>query len=267
MKLADRSRKYSSPGHRLLLGLLIAVYLAAFLWQAWSVGITFDEPAHLIASYMYWRGEDILTPATTPPLQHLLSGWVPVLLDVPLMRDSPEWEGNNIYGASGVIFRTLEGQRAHWLIFIARLPFVVFPLGIAWVLWRWGSEIFDPATGAWLAIASLLEPNLLAHGSLIKSDVAAAFGLVWIAYACWRFWEQPNRRSLCHLAVAVAVGAQTKFTVLPMVPFALGVTSLRYLTLRRWKPVFLAPLAVLLATYLTLTLAYQFDYSRWPWNR
>jgi hypothetical protein len=211
---------------------------------------------------MYWRGEDILTPATTPPLQHWLSGWVPLLFDVPLMRDSPEWEGNNMYGASGVIFRTLEGDRAHWLIFLSRLPFVVFPLGIAWLLRRWGSELFDLPTGNCLAIASLLEPNLLAHASLIKSDVAAAFGLLWIAYACWRFWKQPGHRSLCHLALAVAVGAQTKFTVLPMIPFAMAAINLRYLILRRWKLAFLAPLAVLLAAYLTLIVAYQFDYSR-----
>ena len=60
---------------RIATAALFAAYLAALVWQARVVGVTYDEPAHLAAGYMYWRGEDRLKPSDAPPLTRLVQGW------------------------------------------------------------------------------------------------------------------------------------------------------------------------------------------------
>jgi hypothetical protein len=147
-------------------------------------------------------------------------------------------------------------------MFLGRLPMLVFPLALLGVFWAWSRELFGPrgALGATALLA--LEPNLLAHGPLIKSDVPAAAGLLAAAYCTWRYWERPGWRRLWVLAVVAALAVQTKFTVQAAFPLVLLAVAARHVGGREWKTIALRLVALCGVVYAAAGALHQFDMIR-----
>jgi hypothetical protein len=241
---------------------VFAAYAAALMWQARVIGVTYDEPAHLAAGYAYWRGEDRLMPVDTPPLTKLVEGWVPLVIGAPLQTDTDVWTRGDQWAVGGQMLDALGGDGARRLMFFARLPMLAFPLALLGVFWAWTRELLG--SGAALAATALLalEPNLLAHGPLIKSDVPAAAGLLALAYVIWRYWERPDQRRLWVLAAVAALAVQTKFTVQAAFPLALLAVAARHAPGRQWKTM-AARLALLSGVaYVTAAALHQFEMIR-----
>jgi hypothetical protein len=239
------------------IAILLALGAAALAYQAWHLGMTADEPSHLAAAYAWWEGRDILNPSDTPPLMRIVSGWVPRAMGIPLRRDTEVWRSRDAYNIGAGIVAGLPPARARRFLFFMRLPFVAFPLLIAWLLWRWGGELFGEGIGLALAACGLLEPTILGHGALIKSDVPAAFGALWFAYAAWRYWNRPGLRTLLLMTLAMTIATLTKFTLLPLVGVAL--------VLALWRgPRLVGAIAIPLTFYLGTLASYRFQAAPLP---
>jgi hypothetical protein len=233
------------------IGLLLAVYAGALGWQAWRVGITFDEPHHLVDGYMYWQRQDALFPADTPPLTRITSGWVARVMAIPLRKDTEGWQRQGSFDIGGELIRGLDGPTVRRLFFLTRLTFLIYPLALVWLVWRWGREMFGPTVALVLAACTALEPTILAHGPLIKSDVAAAFGAVLCGYLAWRYWRQPGLGRLAAMGAGLLVAVLAKFTLLAFVPVAVG--------LALWRGPRLAGVGFLFTVvYLGILTGYQF---------
>lgn len=240
------------PRKFLTLALLLSLGAGALAYEAWHLGLTADEPSHLAASYAWWVGSDVLLPSDTPPLMRIISGWVPCVMRIPVRRDAEVWRNRNAYDIGARTVSGLNPARAQRFIFFMRLPFVAFPLLIAFLLWRWGGKLFGQRIGLTLAACGILEPTILGHGVLIKSDVPAAFGALWFAYAAWRYWQRPCLRRLLMMTLAMLIATLTKFTLLPLVAVALA--------LALWRGPRLAGAVVIpLAFYAGTLASYQFQ--------
>jgi len=244
---------------RVLVSILAAQALL-LVWEAWRVGITYDEPSHLAAAAMYWRGADVLQPSDTPPLTRIVGGWIPRLARMPLEADPAAWDSESSVRIGRTALAALGAGPARRLLFFARLPFVLFPLLVTWLLWSWGREIFGPGTALLLAAFGALEPTLLSHGPLVKSDVPAAAVLFLAAHRAWRQARRPDPGHAAKLSVAVVAAVLTKFSLLAFVPAALAVLLV-------WRPVrpwsraasFLPALLLLPVLYVGILAASQFD--------
>lgn len=232
------------------IGLVLAATAAALVYQAWHLGMTADEPSHFAAAYQYWLGNDVLRPSDTPPLMRIVSGWVPCLLAAPLRRDTDGWRRRDAYQIGAETFSALDAAHARRLLFLTRLPFLLFPLGVVILVWHWGRTLFGPWVSLVLAVSAALEPTTLGHGALIKSDVAAAFGALLFAWCAWRYWQAPAWHRLPAVLLALVVAVLAKFTLLPLVVFALILVLVKG---PRW-----ATLLVPLAVYFGILAAYQF---------
>ncbi len=233
------------------IGLLILACAAALIYQSRRLGLTVDETSHFAAAYMYWLGEDVLQPADAPPLTRAICGWVPRLLHAPNPRGANGWKERDAYMIGAEILDR-PNIRARRLLFYTRLPFLVFPLLIVFLLWHWGRQLFGEPVGLCLAVCGALEPTILGHGALINSDVPAAFGALWFAYAAWKYWYTPNVRRLLILLLAILVAVLIKFTLLPLVFFGYG--------LALWKgPRLLSAIAIPVAVYTAILAASQFQ--------
>jgi hypothetical protein len=239
---------------RAALPLLLVLSIAAcgLTVEAWRLGMTADEPSHLAAACAWWEGTDTLNPSDTPPLMRIISGWAPRAMGIRLDRNSEEWKSRDAYRIGAVMVSAQTPRRARMLLFLMRLPFIAFPLLIAVLCWRWGGELFGKRIGLLLAICALLEPTILGHGALIKSDAPAAFGALWFAYAGWRFWIAPGARTLFWMAASVVIATLIKFTLLPV----LGVAVILAL-LKGWP--LTGGLGIPIAYYVATLAAYQFQ--------
>jgi hypothetical protein len=213
-------------------------------------------------AYMYWRGENIFPPHDTPPLTQALSGWAPHLVGVSWEYDGSPKGALSRWNTGVQELREAGPERARWLVFLTRLPFLGFALATAWLIRRWAGELFGAGIGLILAVFFMLEPNTLAHGVLIKSDVAATFSLLLFCYCAWKFWLDPDRKRLVLLGAATALAVVTKFTLLLTVPAACLVVAFRYGRSRRFWEASLGVAGILLLTYLTLVVAYEFVVAR-----
>ena len=232
----------------LWIALLLALDAGLLAWEAWRVGFTYDEPSHMAAGYMYWTGNDVLYPSDTPPLTRMLTGWAVRLVAKPPAR--------RFESAYDMGYAMLQGDRAYIqrLIFCSRLPFALFPLGLVFVVWHWGRRIFRQGTALALAACAALEPTILGHGALVKSDVPAAFASVLFAYAAWIYWRRPGARRLWLLVGALLAAVLTKFSLLALLPVALLILL--------WRgPRLVGPALTLGILYAGIAASYQFGFS------
>ena len=232
------------------IGLLMACCAAALVYEARRTGLTVDETSHFAAAYAYWLGDDVLQPADAPPLTRAICGWVPRVLHAPQLRDAAGWSDRDAY-LIGAEILDRPNIRTRRLLFYTRLPFLIFPLLIVFLLWHWGRQLFDEPVGLFLAACGALEPTILGHGVLINSDVPAAFGALWFAYAAWRYWRAPNASRLAILTLALVLAVLIKFTLLPLAFAGFG--------LALWKGPRLGALAIPLAVYAGILAASQFQ--------
>jgi len=232
------------------IAMLMAVCAVALLYQSRRLGLTVDETSHYTAAHMYWLGEDVLLPSDAPPLTRAICGWIPRLLNAPDPRGTAGWKDRDAYMIGAEILDR-SNIRARRLLFYTRLPFLIFPLLIVFLLWHWGRQLFGDPIALRVAAFGVLEPTILGHGALINSDVPAAFGALWFAYAAWTYWRTPDSRRLFLMVIATAIAILIKFTLLPLAFACFG--------LALWKgPRLLAAIAVPAALYLSILAASQF---------
>ena len=133
------------------IGLLLVGCAAALLYQTRRLGLTVDETSHFAAAYAYWQGEDVLEPPDAPPLTRAICGWVPRLLKAPQLRDTNGWKERDAY-LIGAEILDRPNIRARRLLFYTRLPFLIFPLLIVFLLWHWGRQLFGEPVALLLAV-------------------------------------------------------------------------------------------------------------------
>ncbi len=245
----------ASRNSKVAIATLLACQALLLGWEAWRIGVTFDEPSHLAAGYMYWRGQDVLFPSDTPPLMRIVSGWAPRLLHAPLRQDTPAWRSQSSFDIGGQMMEALGARGKHRLIFLARLCFLPFALLTVWLVWHWGRQLFGETVAIVLAGCAVLEPTLLGHGPLVKSDVPAAFGCLLFFYNAWRYWQRPDLRRAVALALGLLVAVLAKFNLLALIAVAV--------VLVLWRGPRAAGAAVVLVTvYLGVVASYQFQGRR-----
>ncbi len=220
----------------LALAAVLSLQAVALAWQAWTVGVTVDEPAHLLSAALYWRGQDRLYPRDMPPMIKLAGGWVPNRIGIPIPSDSNAWKRNSEWDSALVMMSRMKPERVQRVFFWARLPLIVFPLGVSLILFLWVREVL----GDWPAIAAAFlfafGPTSMAHGSLFKNDQAATFGYILFWWRAWKYWNKPSWPNLIWLAAGVLAGLMAKLSMLLLVgvgPLLILARSLRPLLIRR----------------------------------
>jgi hypothetical protein len=159
--------------------LLLWLLFAQALGAARAASITFDEGPHLAVGYATLRSGDLrLQPVHIhPPLANVLAA-APLLLnpDLPDPRTIPGWEIASLSAVTdAVVWQYPHPER---LALAGRLPIILLTLLTAALVWRWAADL----AGEWGGLLALalftFDPNVVAHGSLVTTDMAVtAFGL------------------------------------------------------------------------------------------
>jgi hypothetical protein len=108
---------------------------------------------------------------------------------------------------------------------LVRAPTIVFALMLGGLVYAWGRRLFGPA-GALAALALFVfNPNFLAHGKQVTSDVQAAFFTAAAVWLSWRLARQPSRAGFLGCASATAGAIVSKLTSVLLFP-VLGLLAL-----------------------------------------
>jgi hypothetical protein len=103
-----------------------------------------------------------------------------------------------------------------------RLPTMIFALLLGVLVHRWGREVLGEAGGFAALWLYAFNPNFLAYGNKVTSDVPAAFFTAASLYFFWKLCRQPRAANFVACALTTTGALLSKYTSLLLFPvFAL----------------------------------------------
>ncbi len=186
---------------------MAACLIASALWAS----PTYDEPFHLTRGLAYgWMGDARLSVGH-PPLANAVLAWPAtwVLPHIDLTHVSGWAEANAGFVAGALWQRDPEGMR-HALL-LARGGMVVVTLVFAVSMVVWTRRAMGTTASNLTAILLATQPPLLAHGSLMTTDMPATATIAWALFATLRYINARGLVRVVILSVALAAAVATKY--------------------------------------------------------
>jgi hypothetical protein len=200
-----------SPARSRWLYPAVCLLLLAYVWLAasasWSESNTYDEALHLTTGYLRLAhpGEKVW-----PDLGVFAQEWaaLPLLFDglrYPVgapssYREMGEWE-------QGFRFFYTMGNDPTTMLRQARFMISLLGAALGALVFAWSRRLFGDAGGLLSLSMFVLCPNMLAHGSLVTADMAAALGFVAATFCFWNASHEVSWRNL--LCSFLALGCLT----------------------------------------------------------
>ncbi len=207
------------PLRRPLLTALVALLLAAYAWTGWTAslgkGPAFDESAHLVAGYSYWKFNDY---RFQPENGNLPQRWAGLALLPLAPRFDPaearaEWARSDVWRVGQ---RTLyeSGNTPEALLAAGRGAMILWGAAACLLVFFWSRRLWGNAGGLLSLALCAGSTTMLAHGPLVTSDMAAAVCLLAASGAFWRQLREPASGRLALSLALTGLAAIAKFSVL-----------------------------------------------------
>jgi hypothetical protein len=233
---------------------LVLIAVTSFglmLWASRTDSAIDDELAHIPAGYGYVSQLDYRLNPEHPPLIKALA-MLPVLMFVqptyPINNAAWTTELNGQWDM-GTAFLYNSGNDATAIIQWARvMPILITILTIILVYFL-ARRLVGKLWALLPTFLFALDPNVLAHGHYVTTDVGAAFGVILATFFFLKYIDDPSTKHLWYAGLAFGVAQVTKFSTPLLVPlfiFLFIVLWLRDLASqwnttdasRRWKTFF-----------------------------
>jgi len=208
----------------LIPALLCAVMLGELLLSSSQLSQTADEATHLYAGYRYLKCGDLTVSAEHPPLAKVVAATP--LVPMNFAVDCAPFKGDSLHQAFASL-NWLYTQDWPSALVRARAAISVFAVGLCVLVWISARRMFDLATAIVASLLLVFEPNVLAYGSLVLTDVPVTCMLL-LAVLGFYLWVK-HRTVPFFLLTAVATGLTllTKHSGVVVIPIlgALAITD------------------------------------------
>jgi hypothetical protein len=203
---------------------VICAFTVAFI--ALTVGsytqksATVDEPQHLTAGYTALRFHDYRIDPEHPPFLRMWAA-LPLLAmpDVRIDTNTLSWSTANGWGLSYHFLYELND--ADHLLYRARFMTVLLGILLGILVYIWADELFGFWTATTVLALYCVEPNILAHSSLVTTDLGVACFSFGTLYFLWRTTRTLTCGNVVGLAVFFALAQISKFSALLLGPIVL----------------------------------------------
>ncbi len=246
------------------MAVLLAVFGLQLIHVARLYSANWDEAHHLYDGYLILTQHDYRANAEVPPLVKMTAA-LPLLgmhLTLPPATGTSQTENAFLAGRAFVF-----GNGGDRLLFPARMACMLFSLTTAVLVYAAGRRCFGMLAGVCALFLFVFDPNLLAHGTLISTDVASACFLLATVYAFYRYAVQPSWRWLLVTGLLAGLALVAKFTgilIAPMLLLIAAVEGVRERRLATAARLLGASLANLVCGWLVVWAFYGFRYVPAP---
>jgi hypothetical protein len=223
--------QFVRPWARGLRILLLLAFFAQLLFSALDKSPTIDEPNHLTRGYAYLKTGDLRLSRDEghPPLFNLLCALPLSLIEnLELPTDRPSWQsgfrnafaveflfGERIPMRDGIPMRDVPLAQ---VVFLGRLPVMLAAMCAAALAARWAGDLYGPWGSVLALVLCAFDPNLIAHGRLVTTDMGITLFILATLYLFWRFLHRPSWHMLVATGVALGAAQGTKFSALLLLP-------------------------------------------------
>jgi len=261
----------------LVLCVFTAVFIALTVGSYTQKSATVDEPQHLTAGYTALRLHDYRLDPEHPPFLRLWAA-LPLLAmpDVQLDTNTVSWETGQSWDFSRHFLYELND--ADHLLYRARFMMVIVGIVLGVLIFSWAQELFGFWTAAAVLALYCLEPNILAHSSLVTTDLGVTCFIFGALYFLWRLTRTLTLGNAVGLASFFALAQVSKFSGLVLGPIVVVLLLVRLLGGGAWpyqfrnrgelrsvrdKLLTMAAVVVVLAvtSYIAVWAVYGFHYG------
>jgi hypothetical protein len=202
---------------------LVIIFLAQCLSTARTDSVSWDESQHLYSGWLSWTQADFGFNPEVPPLVKMWCA-IPLLhrkIIQPLyIRGSFKKEGfvlGQRFLAANGIDRTLIPARRMASLLSAMLAITLFLAAL---------EMYGQTAALFALALFCFDPNFLAHGAYVTTDIGASLTLLLSIYLFYRFLKSPSPLRVVLLGIAVGMTLAAKFTGIFVVPMIVVISLL-----------------------------------------
>lgn len=207
-------KKYSKLAVAAVLFWLFAISLIVSSQES----TTMDEQAHIPAGYTYVKYQDMRLNPEHPPLLKDLAGFPLLFMKVEFPLDSREWqEGINEQWTLGNRF--IHENDADAITFWSRFPIILVTLLLGFFVYLWTKELAGVAAGIFALILYAFDPNIIAHGHYVTTDIGIAAAIFISFYYFIKFVKNPNWKNIILAGLFLGVAQLTKFSAVLLFPY------------------------------------------------
>jgi hypothetical protein len=201
---------------------LCAVMFGQLLCSGRQLSQTADEATHLYSGYRYLKCGDFTVSPEHPPLAKLIAA--APLLAMNFTVDCAPFKGDALHQAfSGLNW--LYSQNWPAALARARMAVSVFAVGLCLLVWIAARRMFGLTTAIVAGLLLIFEPNVLAYGSLVLTDVPVTCMLLFAVLGFYLWVRHPTVPLILLTALAAGLTLLAKHSGVVVVP-VLGVLAI-----------------------------------------
>jgi hypothetical protein len=224
----------------LVLSIFAAIFITLTVTSYTQKSATWDEPQHVIAGYNALRFHDYRTDPEHPPFLRMwatlpLLAQPDIKMDVGTIdqADPVMWTGLLQFEFCHAFLYVLND--ADRLLYAARFMIVLLGVLLGILLFCWSRELF----GFWPSVIVLglymVEPNILAHSSLVTTDFGVTCFALGALYFLWRTAKNLTIANLCGLIGFFTLAQISKFSALLLGPIVFVLFVVRVCRRDSWR--------------------------------
>lgn len=204
----------------LVVSLLLTIMASLMLYVASQDTTIVDESPHIVAGYSYLTQREYRLNPEHPPLIKMITG-IPLLFkDLNFPLNSTAWTDDlNGQWTLGTQFLHESGNDPISITFLARLGAIVITLLLGILLFIWAKKLYGAPAGIFVTILFVFSPTFLAHGSLVTTDVGAAFAFLLAIYFFLQYLQKQTRKNIILAGVAFGIAQLMKFSLILLIPY------------------------------------------------
>jgi hypothetical protein len=194
---------------------LLAILFVQLYFSIRQESQTWDESDHIFAGYMSLKTGDLGLNPEHPPLVKYVAA-VPLLgmpLQVPQLKGR-DFKIEAFQSAKDFLYK----NDADTILLRARLAASIFTFLTAILIFFAAREMFNPTAACIALTLFVFEPNVLAHGAVVTTDMAISCFMFATIYAFYRYLKVPTGLRLAVVGVAAGLGLAAKHTGILIFP-------------------------------------------------
>ena len=218
-----------------LAALLLLVFIFEITMSIRQQSLSWDEGDHLFAGYMSWKAADFGLNPEHPPLVKALAA-LPLLLmhlKIPPSKGLSDFKGEAFLDGRDFIYGNGGLATADSIIFRARMTAATLSLLLGLLVFVATREMFGKGAALFALTLLVFEPNLIAHGAYITTDMGIACFMFASIYAFYRYAKNPSWGRLATVGLTSGLALAAKHSALLLLPIGLALV----LTEIFWPPV------------------------------
>lgn len=209
-------------GSNLAVGSLLVIFCFLSFTAAQQKAPTYDESLHLFAGYSHLKWGDFRVNPEHPPLAKALAALPLLAMDIDASEITPP-RRNAVQKAKdfGWILAArfvLDNRGQQNLFLYPKLVMIGLAAALGAFIFLWARALYGVAAGIIALVLYGFDPNILAHSSIIHTDIPFTLCFFAGSYFYWCAAQRLTWGSLFGASLLFALSAVVKFSFLAILP-------------------------------------------------